>query len=159
MRTRKKYLIESRIGGVILFQAHISLLSALPLALFRDNMIRWIWRTRSCDVCDGKYVHYIERMTKERQKTRRKAFRMCRTCYARAQQREAAQCIALPGMIKTGNMRRWSVALGRCHLCDTGPIVWFDPVEHFGLCETCYARECSGVGGASERSERATSMG
>ena len=111
-----------------------------------------------CDVCDGKYVHYIERMTKERQKTKRKAFRMCRTCYARAQQREAARCIALPGLIKTGNMRRWSVALGRCHLCDTGPIVWFDPVEHFGLCETCFARECSGVG-ASERSERATGMG
>ena len=32
-----------------------------------------------CDVCDGKYVHYIERMTKERQKTKRKAFRMCRS--------------------------------------------------------------------------------
>lgn len=112
-----------------------------------------------CDVCDGKYVHYIERMTKERQKTKRKAFRMCRTCYARAQQREAARCIALPGLIKMAGMKRWSVALGRCHLCDTGPIVWFDPVEHFGLCETCYARECSGVGGASERSERATSMG
>ena len=50
-----------------------------------------------CDVCNGRYVHYIERLTKERERTKRSAFRMCRSCYARAQQREAARCIALPG--------------------------------------------------------------
>jgi hypothetical protein len=50
-----------------------------------------------CDVCNGKYVHYIERLTKERERMKRKVFRMCRVCFARAQQREAARCIAMPG--------------------------------------------------------------
>ena len=115
-----------------------------------------------CDVCNGRYVHYIERLTKEREKTKRSAFRMRRSCHARAQQREAARCIALPGTVNVAGMRRWSVSLGRCHICDTGPIVWFDPVDHFGVCEVCFARESAAVrnvGGASERSERANSGG
>jgi hypothetical protein len=65
------------------------------------------------------------------------------------------------GRIVAG-MRGWSVPLGRCHICDTGPIVWFDPVDHFGVCEVCFARESAAVrnvGGVSERSERATGVG
>jgi hypothetical protein len=44
-----------------------------------------------CDVCNGRYVHYIERLTKERERTKWSAFRMCRSCHARAQQREAGR--------------------------------------------------------------------
>ena len=133
---------------LILISLLLQVMEVLPLAHVRIKDFKSLdgfGERGPCDVCNGRYIHYIERLTKERGRTKRSAFRMCRSCHARAQQREAARCIALPGTVNVAGMRKWLVPLGRCHICDTGPIVWFDPVDHFGVCEVCFARESAAV--------------
>lgn len=101
------------------------------------------WPNRKpCSVCGKGHTYYQERMTRERLRQPPRPNRMlCKNCYDRAKRRVSNQFTTIPGTIDTSVMVRTGTDLGRCHVCDTSRIIWWDAEQHLGLCDQCYERE------------------
>ncbi|MBP7034736.1 MAG: hypothetical protein KBB00_03170 [Methanospirillum sp.] len=94
---------------------------------------------RPCHLCGRSYVQYRKRSLKENEEP---AF-LCADCYNKAVSRYVASIIPLPGLISTDQMVRLNAGAGKCHVCNTNPLVWYDHASHLGLCDACYLREQS----------------
>ena len=101
------------------------------------------WPDRKpCSVCGKGHTLYQERMTRERLRQPPRSNRMlCKNCYDLAKRRVSKQFTTIPGTIDTTVMTRTGTDLGRCHVCDTSRVIWWDKDQHLGLCDQCYARE------------------
>ncbi|MDD1728525.1 MAG: hypothetical protein LUQ50_05595, partial [Methanospirillum sp.] len=97
--------------------------------------------TGPCDCCGTQWVHYQERMTKERLAAHpRKNRKICRTCYEVAREAEGASVRPLPGVIDAGSMTRLHTDLGRCQVCHTFKATWHDPGSQSSVCDSCRSR-------------------
>lgn len=95
-----------------------------------------------CDCCGYPWVHYQERMTRERLSgTPNMNRKICKKCYDSAREAEAASVRALPGVISIPDMVRLDRDPGRCQVCDGQKAVWYDPEHKVSICERCYRRE------------------
>ena len=95
-----------------------------------------------CDCCGYPWVHYQERMTRERlSRPPRMNRKICRKCYDVAREAEATSIRPLPGLISIPAMIRLDKDLGRCQVCDGQKAMWHDPEGKVAICEGCYRRE------------------
>ena len=94
---------------------------------------------RPCHHCGRSLVQYRKRSLQENEEP---AF-LCADCYNKAVSRHVASIIPLPGLISTDQMVRLNAGAGKCHVCNTNPLVWYDHTSHLGLCDACYLREQS----------------
>ncbi len=92
-----------------------------------------------CHHCGRIQVQYRKKTLKEGEEP---AY-LCAGCYNKAVSRHVASIIPLPGLISTEQMVRLHADAGRCHVCATNPLVWYDHASHLGLCDACYQREQS----------------
>lgn len=101
------------------------------------------WPNRKpCSVCGRSPTYYQERMTRERLREPPRPNRMlCKNCYDLSKRRVSKQVTTIPGTIDTTVMIKIGKDLGRCHVCDTSRIIWWDEEQHLGLCDQCYTRE------------------
>ena len=96
----------------------------------------------SCCVCGRRPSQYRERVTRNRESDRMKPdLILCNSCYQRVVSREAAEIIALPGVIDTSRMARILNVSQKCDLCSLNPAVWVDPHSRTHLCDSCYQQE------------------
>ncbi len=94
-----------------------------------------------CDCCGTQWVHYQERMTRERLSAPPRPNRkICRSCYEVAREAEGASVRPLPGVIHTGSMTRLQTDLGRCQVCDRQKAVWYDTETRTAICDSCRSR-------------------
>lgn len=94
---------------------------------------------KPCHLCGRSLVQYRKR---SHQKGEEPAF-LCADCYNKAVSRHVASIIPLPGLISTDQMVRLNASAGKCHVCNTNPLIWYDHTAHLGLCDACYLREQS----------------
>ncbi|HWQ62892.1 MAG TPA: hypothetical protein VN429_00650 [Methanospirillum sp.] len=96
----------------------------------------------SCCVCGKRPSQYRERVIRNRESDHLKPdLMLCNSCYQRVVSREAAEMIALPGIIDTSSMARIQNVSQKCDLCSLKPAVWVDPHSRTHLCDSCYQRE------------------
>lgn len=93
-----------------------------------------------CVVC-GR-THTVYSSTKADLKKQGEPVMLCEGCYNRAASRHVAGLVMLP-TLDLFQMNRVSRDLGRCQVCNTFAIAWYDSSAQTGLCESCYARELS----------------
>jgi len=94
-----------------------------------------------CDCCGSEWVHFQERMTKERLSSPPRMNRkICRSCYEKARRNEAASVRTLPRMIDPVSLVRLTSDLGRCQVCDTFKATWQDPETRTAICDSCRSR-------------------
>ena len=91
-----------------------------------------------CDCCGSSWVHYQERMTRQRlHEPPRLNRKICRICYEQAKKRESASVRVLPGLLTISGMSRLQSDLGRCQVCDLNKAVWYDTGSKTAICESC----------------------
>jgi len=94
-----------------------------------------------CDCCGSDWVHYQERMTRERLAAPPRMNRkICRSCFEKAKRDEAASFRALPGVIDPISLVRLNSDIGRCQLCDTFKATWHDSESGVAVCDSCRSR-------------------
>ncbi|PWR70025.1 hypothetical protein [Methanospirillum lacunae] len=94
-----------------------------------------------CECCGSKWVHYQERMTKERLAAPPRMNRkICKSCFEKAKRDEAASFRALPGVIDPASLVRVTSDIGRCQVCDTFKATWHDPETRTAVCDSCRSR-------------------
>ncbi len=94
-----------------------------------------------CDCCGSEWVHFQERMTRERMSSPPRLNRkICRSCYEKAKRDEAASFRALPNVIDPASLVKVTSDLGRCQVCDTFKATWHDPETHTAICDSCRSR-------------------
>ena len=92
-----------------------------------------------CAACGTLKIHYIERLTKEREVTKAPAKRICKECYEKAVKQTAETYRTLPGIIDPGVLRPLAFPKGLCSVCQTQKPTWSDSSRELLLCETCYS--------------------
>lgn len=98
-----------------------------------------------CDCCGFQWVHFQERMTRERlYSPPRMNQKICKACYEKARRNEAASIRTLPQMIDPVALVRLTTDLGRCQVCDTFKATWHDPVTRTAICDSCRFRTSQG---------------
>ncbi|PWR74205.1 hypothetical protein DK846_03385 [Methanospirillum lacunae] len=94
-----------------------------------------------CDCCGSEWVHFQERMTRERMSAPvRMNRKICRSCYEKAKRDEAASFRSLPQVIDPVSLVKVTCDLGRCQVCDTFKATWHDPETHTAICDSCRSR-------------------
>ena len=93
-----------------------------------------------CVVC-GR-THTVYSSTKSDLKKRGEPVMLCEGCYNRTASRHVAGLVMLT-TLDLLQMNRVSRDLGRCQVCNTFAIAWYDSSAQTSLCESCYARELS----------------
>jgi len=94
-----------------------------------------------CDCCGSEWVHFQERMTKERMSAPARLNRkICRSCYEKAKRDVAASFRALPQVIDPVSLVKVTSDLGRCQVCNTFKATWHDPKSRTAICDSCRSR-------------------
>ncbi|OQA58866.1 MAG: hypothetical protein BWY45_01023 [Euryarchaeota archaeon ADurb.Bin294] len=117
--------------------------ASLPISQIRPSDFTRIsgWPSKvRCAVC-GR-AHTVYSCTKSDLKNEEEPVMLCEECYNRAASRHVARLVMLP-TLDLHMMKRVDRDLGRCQVCNTFAVAWYDSSAQTGLCESCYARELS----------------
>jgi hypothetical protein len=94
-----------------------------------------------CDCCGSQWVHFQERMTRERLSAPPRMNRkICKICYEKARRNEAASIRTLPQMIDPVALVKLTTDLGRCQVCDRFKATWYDRETRTAICDSCRSR-------------------
>ncbi len=94
-----------------------------------------------CDCCGSQWVHFQERMTRERLSAPPRMNRkICKVCYEKARRNEAASIRILPQMIDPVALVKLTTDRGRCQVCDMFKATWYDQETRTAICDSCRSR-------------------